>query len=67
MARKRQQIADPRFIGFYRTLTQALDRPDDDPRLTDLADELATYFAQLAYGRARTTSTTATWSPRSQR
>ncbi|QLH23670.1 MerR family transcriptional regulator [Streptomyces sp. Rer75] len=51
MARKRQQIADPRFIAFYRTLTQALDRPEDDPRLTDLADELAAYLTQLADAR----------------
>ncbi|MFF7650528.1 MerR family transcriptional regulator [Streptomyces sp. NPDC007983] len=48
MARKRAQIADPRFIGFYRTLSQALDHTADDPRLTDLADGLAGYFTQLA-------------------
>lgn len=54
MARKRQQIADPRFIAFYRTLSQALAHPDDDPRLTDLADQLATYFTQLADDRGET-------------
>ncbi|EFL23809.1 MerR family transcriptional regulator [Streptomyces himastatinicus ATCC 53653] len=54
MARKRQQIADPRFIAFYRTLHQALTHPDDDPRLTDLADQLATYLTQLADDRGET-------------
>lgn len=48
MARKRQQLADPQLIGFYRTLTQALDRPDEDPHLADLADQLATYLTRLA-------------------
>ncbi|MCI2423749.1 MerR family transcriptional regulator [Saccharopolyspora sp. K220] len=48
MARKREQIADPRLIDFYLTLGQALDRTDDDPRLVELADELAAYITQLA-------------------
>lgn len=51
MARKREQIADPRFIGFYRTLGQALDRADDDPRLAGLADELAAYLTGMAEER----------------
>ncbi|WP_129838918.1 MerR family transcriptional regulator [Streptomyces sp. RFCAC02] len=48
VARKREQIADPRFAGFYRTLSRALDRPDDDPLLADLADELAAHLTQMA-------------------
>ncbi|WP_331749170.1 MULTISPECIES: MerR family transcriptional regulator [unclassified Streptomyces] len=48
MARKRKQIADPRFIDFYLTLGQALDRTDDDPRLVELADKLAAHLTQLA-------------------
>ncbi|XVQ89925.1 MerR family transcriptional regulator [Microbispora siamensis] len=48
MARKREQIAEPRFVDFYRTLSQALDRASDDPRLVELADELATYFTRMA-------------------
>ncbi|MFE0381480.1 MerR family transcriptional regulator [Streptomyces inhibens] len=48
MARKREQIADPRLIDFYLTLGQALDRTDDDPRLVGLADKLAAYLTQLA-------------------
>lgn len=48
MARKREQYADPQFIDFYRTLSQALDRTDDDPRLAELADKLAAYLTQLA-------------------
>lgn len=53
MARKREQIADPRLIGFYRTLGQALDRTeragrDDDARLAELADELAAYITRMA-------------------
>ena len=48
MARKREQIADPEFIGFYLTLSRALDRSDDDPRLVGLADELAAYLTRLA-------------------
>ncbi|WP_275561254.1 MerR family transcriptional regulator [Streptomyces sp. 5-6(2022)] len=51
MARKREQIADPRFIGFYRTLGRALDRADDDPRLDGLADELAAYLTGMAEER----------------
>lgn len=48
MARKREQLADPRLVGFYRTLDQALDRTDDDPRLVELADELAAYLTATA-------------------
>jgi DNA-binding transcriptional MerR regulator len=48
VARKREQIDDPQLIDFYLTLGQALDRTDDDPRLVELADELAAYIAQMA-------------------
>ncbi|MCT2589437.1 MerR family transcriptional regulator [Streptomyces sp. N2-109] len=48
MARKRRQIADPRFVDFYLTLGQALDRTDDDPQLVGLADELAAYITRMA-------------------
>jgi DNA-binding transcriptional MerR regulator len=48
MARKREQIADPQLVDFYRTLGQALDRTDDDPRLVELADELAAYITRMA-------------------
>ncbi|MFI1916672.1 MerR family DNA-binding transcriptional regulator [Nocardia sp. NPDC020380] len=48
MARKREQIADPRFIDFYLTLGQALDRTEDDPQLVEAADRLADYIAQVA-------------------
>lgn len=48
MARKREQIDDPRLAGFYLTLSQALDRTDDDPRLVELADELAAYLTRMA-------------------
>ncbi len=51
MARKREQIADPRFIAFYLTLGQALDHTDDDPRLVELADQLAAYLTQIAEER----------------
>ncbi|MEU0687581.1 MerR family transcriptional regulator [Streptomyces uncialis] len=47
-ARKRKQLADPQLIDFYLTLGQALDRTDDDPRLAQLADELAVYLNRLA-------------------
>ncbi|MEU9879060.1 MerR family transcriptional regulator [Streptomyces phaeochromogenes] len=48
MARKREQITDPQIIDFYLTLSQALDRTDDDPRLVELADKLAAYITQMA-------------------
>lgn len=48
MARKHEQIADPRLIAFYRTLSEALDRAPDDPRLVSLADELAAYITGMA-------------------
>ncbi|MFI9596401.1 MerR family transcriptional regulator [Nonomuraea sp. NPDC052265] len=51
MARKREQIADPAFIGFFRTLGQALTRSADDPRLAGLADELAAHLTRLAEER----------------
>ncbi|WP_067480247.1 MerR family transcriptional regulator [Actinomadura hibisca] len=47
-ARKQEQIADPRFIDFYRTLGRALDWPADDPRLVELADEVAAYITRMA-------------------
>ncbi|MGW8703219.1 hypothetical protein ACWGOK_41010 [Streptomyces eurythermus] len=47
-ARRRRQIADPQLIGSYRTLGQALDHGDDDPRLVELADELAAYLTRTA-------------------
>ncbi|GAA1626022.1 MerR family transcriptional regulator [Nonomuraea maheshkhaliensis] len=84
MARKHEQLADPRLVAFYLTLSRALDRPelpdqaldpardqaeppgradspagspsradspsgaDDDPRLVELADELAAYITRMA-------------------
>jgi DNA-binding transcriptional MerR regulator len=48
MARKREQIADPQLINFYRTLSQALDQTTDDARLVELADELAAYITRMA-------------------
>ncbi|WP_329235274.1 MerR family transcriptional regulator [Actinoallomurus sp. NBC_01490] len=48
ISRKREQIADPRLIAFYRTLDQALDQATDDPRLVELADVLAAYMTQMA-------------------
>ncbi|MFB4315859.1 MerR family transcriptional regulator [Actinomadura sp. 21ATH] len=48
MARKREQIADRRLIGFYRTLSEALDQAADDARLAELADELAACFTRMA-------------------
>ncbi|PRX95546.1 MerR family transcriptional regulator [Allonocardiopsis opalescens] len=50
-ARKWEQIADPRLIDFYLTLGQALDRTGDDPRLAELADELAAYITRMAEER----------------
>ncbi|GHG85806.1 MerR family transcriptional regulator [Streptomyces lanatus] len=48
MARKREQLADPRLTGFYLALSRALDRADDDPRLIELADELAAHLTRMA-------------------
>ncbi|WP_327277195.1 MerR family transcriptional regulator [Streptomyces sp. NBC_01224] len=48
MARKREQIVDPQITDFYLTLSKALDRTDDDPRLVELADKLAAYITQMA-------------------
>ncbi|WP_067828530.1 MerR family transcriptional regulator [Actinomadura kijaniata] len=50
IARKREQLADPRLLDFYRVLGQALERTDD-PRLVELADELAVYFTRMAEER----------------
>ncbi|MBN6058265.1 MerR family transcriptional regulator [Nonomuraea sp. RK-328] len=47
-ARKLEQIRDPRFIGFYLTLGQALDWADDDPRLVELADDLVAHLTRMA-------------------
>ncbi|MEU6716813.1 MerR family transcriptional regulator [Nonomuraea sp. NPDC046802] len=51
ISRKREQIADPRFIDFFRTLDQALARPPDDPRLAELADKLAASITRMAEER----------------
>ncbi|MFI9029563.1 MerR family transcriptional regulator [Streptomyces sp. NPDC053560] len=48
VARKREQIADPRLVGFYLTLGQALDSTDNDPQLVGLADKLAAYVTEVA-------------------
>ncbi|MCZ9349180.1 MerR family transcriptional regulator [Streptomyces mutabilis] len=48
MARKLQQLADPQIVDFYVALGEALDRPDDDSRLVELADKLAAYITQVA-------------------
>jgi DNA-binding transcriptional MerR regulator len=48
IARKREQIADPRLLGFYLTLGRALDHPGEDPRLVPLADDLAAYLTRMA-------------------
>lgn len=48
MARKREQITDPQLIDFYRTIGQALDQTADDPRLVELADEVAAYITRIA-------------------
>lgn len=48
LARKREQLADPRFTDFYLGLSRALNRADDDPRLVDLADELADRLTRIA-------------------
>lgn len=48
IARKQQQLDDPRFLAFYRTLSRALDLPGDHPALTDLADSMAGYLTDLA-------------------
>ncbi|BCJ37728.1 hypothetical protein Athai_52310 [Actinocatenispora thailandica] len=49
IAGKSEQLADPRFVGFYRTLGRALDQPADAP-LAALADELADHLGQLGEG-----------------
>jgi DNA-binding transcriptional MerR regulator len=48
VARKQKQITDSQLIDFYRTLGHAIDWADDDPRLTELADKLATYLTRMA-------------------
>ncbi|OPC84815.1 MerR family transcriptional regulator [Embleya scabrispora] len=47
VARKREQIADPRLIDFHLTLGRAFDEADD-VRLVELADKLADYLTQTA-------------------
>ncbi|WP_028920897.1 MerR family transcriptional regulator [Pseudonocardia acaciae] len=49
IARKREQLADPQVVGFYRTLGQALDRTDDDQKLVELADTMAAYLTRMEY------------------
>jgi hypothetical protein len=48
VAHKQEQLTDPRLTGFYLTLGHILDWPADDPRLVDLADDLAAYITQIA-------------------
>ncbi|MFG3620353.1 MerR family transcriptional regulator [Nocardia sp. NPDC047654] len=48
MTRKREQIGDRQLVEFYLTLSQALDRTDDDPKLVVLADQIAAYITQMA-------------------
>lgn len=48
MSRKRGQIADPELVHFYLTLSRALHWTADDPRLGDLADEMAAYITRIA-------------------
>ncbi|MEV6279761.1 MerR family transcriptional regulator [Nocardia sp. NPDC051832] len=48
IARKREQIAHPQLIDFYRTLTQAINEPDNTSTLTTLADKTAAYLTHLA-------------------
>ncbi|WP_327091156.1 MerR family transcriptional regulator [Nonomuraea sp. NBC_01738] len=48
VARKREQIADPRLIELYLTLGQALDRGDEDAGLVELADRLAACLTRMA-------------------
>ncbi|MDO0930438.1 MerR family transcriptional regulator [Streptomyces sp. DG2A-72] len=47
-ARKREQIADAHLIDFYLTLGRAFDWTDDDPRLVELADQLAAHLTRMA-------------------
>ncbi|MBF6175757.1 MerR family transcriptional regulator [Nocardia blacklockiae] len=51
IARKRTHLADPQLVAFYRTLSGALDRTDDDPALLELADTMAAYLTRLADAR----------------
>ncbi|NUR89492.1 MAG: MerR family DNA-binding transcriptional regulator [Nonomuraea sp.] len=48
MARKREQLTDQRYVGFFRTLGRALALDADDPRLPALADELAAAITGMA-------------------
>ncbi|MFC9439824.1 MerR family transcriptional regulator, partial [Nocardia sp. NPDC057030] len=48
IARKREQITHPPLIDFYRTLSRALDRTDNDPMLIELVDQIAGYLTRLA-------------------
>ncbi|MGW5387234.1 MerR family transcriptional regulator [Nocardia sp. NPDC003963] len=47
ITRKQKQIADPRLIDFYLTLSRALDQADDRS-LVELADKMASYITQIA-------------------
>ncbi|WP_067968231.1 MerR family transcriptional regulator [Nocardiopsis trehalosi] len=51
VARKREQLTDPRVIGFYLALGRALDRADDDTALARSADELAACLTRMAQER----------------
>ncbi|MER7986758.1 MerR family transcriptional regulator [Streptomyces noursei] len=46
LARKREQLAVPQLVDFYRALGQALDRADGEPRLIEVADALAAHLAR---------------------
>ncbi|MFE9581246.1 MerR family transcriptional regulator [Nocardia sp. NPDC006044] len=48
IARKREQIAHPPLIDFYRTLSRTLDRTDADSMLIELVDKIAAYLTRLA-------------------
>lgn len=48
IARKTEQIADSPLIDFYLTVGRALDCTDNDPKLVELADDLADYLARMA-------------------
>lgn len=48
IARKRAQLEHPQLIDFYLTLSEAIDRTDNDPMLIELVDKVATYLTQLA-------------------
>lgn len=47
IASKRAYFADPAFQRFYLIYDQAFDWAPDDPRLEELADEMAGYFERV--------------------